>query len=110
MPSQPSHEILKAAVERAGVIVGVKNDGTGVKVTGGGWFSPSGVSINGKHDAATGRNVPGSGGVVPHVSISVSDTEQEAVMNGITEQLYKTGPSAAYDPALGAAVMLLNQP
>lgn len=97
-------------VERLGVIIGRKNDGTGVKVTGGGWFSPSGQSINGQHDPATGRNKPGTGGVVPHVSVSVSDGEQEAVMNGITEQLYKTGPSAAYDPALAAAVTLLQQP
>lgn len=97
-------------VERLGMVVGNRQDGTAVKITGGGWFTPRGTSIDGRHDAATGRNVPGSGGVVPDVTVNVSNAEQEAVMEGLTEQLYGSGPAAAYDPALGAAVDALNRP
>lgn len=94
-------------IEVGGIILGREQDGTGVKVTGGGWFSPRGTSIDGRHDA-TGRNIPGTGGVVPDIMVNVSAAEQEAVMEGITEQLYGSGSAAAYDPVLGAAVQQLS--
>ncbi len=97
-------------VERLGVIVGRAPDGTGAKITGGGWFGPSGRSINGRHDAATGRNVPGSGGVRPDIAVNVTDSEQAAVMDGIMNELYSAGPAAPYDPVLGAAVTALSRP
>lgn len=95
-------------VELFGVVVGRQPDGTGTKVTGGGWYGPSGRSIQGRHDAATGRNVPGSGGVRPDVVINVSDAEQEAIMTGLLEQLFGSGPAAANDPALAEAVTRLS--
>lgn len=96
-------------VEVLGVVVGRRPDGTGAKITGGGWYGPSGRSINGRHDPATGRNVPGSGGVRPDVVIHVSDAEQAAIMDGLAEQLFGTGPAAANDPALSAAITLLSK-
>lgn len=96
-------------VELFGVVVGRQPDGTGAKVTGGGWYGPTGRSIQGRHDPATGRNVPGSGGVRPDVVVNVSDAEQEAVMTGLLEQLFGSGPAAASDPALSEAVRRLSR-
>lgn len=96
-------------VELFGFVLGRQPDGTGAKITGGGWYGPSGRSIQGRHDPATGRNVPGSGGVRPDVLIHVSDAEQEAIMSGLTDQLFGSGPAAANDPALAEAVTRLSR-
>lgn len=95
-------------VERFGFVVGRRQDGTGAKITGGGWFGPSGRSIQGRHDAQTGRNVPGTGGVVPDLIVRVSDAEEEAILDGLVDQLFGTGPGAANDPALAAAISALR--
>lgn len=85
-------------------------DGAGMKVTSGGWYAPSGRNINGKHDPKTGRNIPGSGGVVPDVKIEVADAEHAAVMEGISEQLFGAASGAAKDSVLSAAISALSQP
>lgn len=95
-------------VERFGIVVGRRADGTGAKITGGGWYGPSGRSIQGRHDAQTGRNVPGSGGVVPDVSVPVTDAAEEAVLDGLVDQLFGTGSGAANDAALAAAITALR--
>ena len=43
-----------------------------------------------------------------HVIIHVSDAEQEAIMNGLTDQLFGSGSAAPHDPALQAAVRRLS--
>lgn len=83
-------------------------DGAGMKVTSGGWHAPSGRNIGGTHDPKTGRNVPGSGGVVPDISVSVSPDEAKAVAEGIEEQLFGAAAGAATDTALSAAIMALS--
>jgi C-terminal peptidase prc len=95
-------------VERFGFVVGRRADGTGAKITGGGWYGPSGRSIQGRHDPATGMNVPGTGGVRPDVVINVSAAEHEAIMDGLTDQVFGSGPAAAHDPALAAAIQRLR--
>lgn len=79
-------------------------DGAGMKVTSGGWHAPSGRNIDGKHDPKTGRNVPGTGGVVPDVPVRVSEDEAKAVQEGIDEQLFGAAAGASTDSVLKAAL------
>lgn len=95
-------------VERFGFVVGRRQDGTGAKITGGGWYGPSGRSIQGRHDPRTGMNAPGTGGVRPDVVVHVSGAEHEAIMDGLADQLFGSGPAAAHDPALAAAIRRLR--
>lgn len=83
-------------------------DGAGLKVTSGGWHAPSGRNIGGTHDPKTGRNVPGTGGVVPDITVAVSADEAKAVAEGIEEQLFGATAGAAADPVLRAAIMALS--
>ncbi len=78
-------------------------DGTGVRVTSGLWNTPRDRNLSGRHDPATGVNVPDSGGVVPDIAVTMTEEEENAALDGIAEQLYRTGGPAAVDPTLAAA-------
>lgn len=94
-------------VAPGGIVVGTRPDGTLIKVTEGGWYTPMDKSVEGKHDPATGRNVPGSGGVTPDAVVTQSDAEQEAAMKGIFEQLFGRGQGGK-DAVLDKAVEVLQ--
>jgi hypothetical protein len=40
--------------------------------------------------------------------INVSAAEHEAIMDGLTDQVFGSGPAAAHDPALAAAIQRLR--
>jgi len=92
-----------------GYVVGSREDGTIIKVTEGGWYTPNDRSVEGKHDPATGRNVPGSGGVTPDEKVAMSAEDETKVMVGINEQLFSRGAGAAADPVLSKAVEVLSR-
>lgn len=81
-----------------------RDDGTGLKVTTGGWYTPLGRSINGRFNAPLGPGGPSGGGVSPHLMIPLSQEQAQAVYKGLLDQLYQSGPPAASDPVLEAAV------
>lgn len=93
-----------------GIVIGSRGDGTAIKLTEGGWYTPSDRSVEGVHDPATGRNKPASGGVVPDEPVTVSEADELAVMKGLMEQLYGRGTGAANDAALAKAIEVLNRP
>lgn len=79
-------------------------NGIGVSVTAGGWNTPSDRNVSGRFDPAEGGVVPGSGGLRPDLVVPVP-SEQRAVVNlGLEDQLLGTGPAAADDPVLQAAL------
>lgn len=86
----------------------VRDDGTAIKVTGGGWYTPRGLSINGRFNGVVGPNGPGPGGVAPHVVIPLSEEQAKPAYEGLFNQLYQGGPAAASDPVLDAAVSILS--
>lgn len=96
-------------VAPGGIVVGSRADGTIIKVTEGGWYTPNDRSVEGKHDPATGRNVPGSGGVTPDASVTVSEDDETKVMVGINEQLFNRGTGAASDAVLSKAIEVLSR-
>lgn len=93
----------------SGVVVGSRADGTVIKVTEGGWYTPNDRSVEGRYDPATGRNVPGSGGVTPDAAVAMSEADENEVMIGINEQLFSRGSGASSDPVLEKAVEILGR-
>lgn len=116
--SASASEILSSALKewRRAVVIGSRTygkgcfqgilqgpDGTGVRVTNGLWNTPRDRNISGLFDPSTGRNAPGTGGVVPDIAVEVAPEVESTVMEGIVDQLVRTGGPAAVDPALAAA-------
>ncbi|MBI4061043.1 MAG: PDZ domain-containing protein [Elusimicrobia bacterium] len=87
-----------------------RQDGTIIKVTEGGWYTPLDRSVEGVHDPATGRNVPGSGGVKPDAVVAVSDQDESAAMKSIMLQLFGRPAGAVKDAALDKAIEVLSRP
>ncbi|OGR96562.1 MAG: hypothetical protein A2V88_00315 [Elusimicrobia bacterium RBG_16_66_12] len=96
-------------IHPSGIVVNSRGDGTLIKVTEGGWYTPQDRSVEGRHDPAAGHNVPGSGGVTPDEAVTVSPEDETKVLVGINDQLFGRGAGAASDPALEKAVEVLNR-
>lgn len=90
-----------------GFVVGSRGDGTALKLTEGGWYTPRDRSVEGVHDPATGMNKPGSGGVIPDESVTLTEAEELEVMKDLNAQLYGRPSTGAPDAALAKALEVL---
>ncbi|MFH2202667.1 MAG: S41 family peptidase [Elusimicrobiota bacterium] len=80
------------------------------KVTSERWHGPSGDWIDGKRDPETGAILPGTGGVIPNVAVSVTEDEERAVAKQIMRKLYGgTVANPVQDKVLDKAVELLSR-
>ena len=80
------------------------------KITSDRWHGPNGGWIDGKRDPQTGAILPGTGGVVPTVAVSVTEDEERAVAKQIMRKMYGgkiTNP--VQDKSLEKAVELLSR-
>lgn len=91
-------------------VVGTRPDGTIIKVTEGGWYTPNDRSVEGVHDPATERNIPGSGGVKPDEAVTMTIQDEKAAMKSIMRQMYDRPAGAVMDAALDKAVEVLSRP
>lgn len=80
----------------------------GLKVTQGGWFTPKGRSIQGKHDPKTERNIPGSGGVKADVIVPMDQKAEFEALQAVMKNLQSGGPSPDRDPLILKAIEILN--
>ena len=90
-----------------GLVVGGRGDGTAVKLTEGGWYTPRDRSVEGVHDPATGMNKPGSGGVTPDEAVTLTEAEEREVMKDLGAQLFGRPSTGAPDAALAKALEVL---
>lgn len=119
--SASASEIVAAALQENGraAIVGERTFGKGsfqtlvptegdssrsLRVTTGGWATPDGGSVESRHDAATGARLPGTGGVIPDVLVTLDDDQYAAVYRGIMNQLGGAPSMSEDDPILRAGL------
>jgi|CXWL01.1.fsa_nt_gi carboxyl-terminal processing protease len=98
---------MMTAIPRLGGLVS-RPDGTALHMTKGGWYTPQGRSVEGVHDPETGRNIPGSGGVMPNEMVMMSPDEERAVYLDILRQLSGRPAGNVKDAALEKAIEVLN--
>lgn len=81
---------------------------SGLKITGGRFYSGKGRTLPGRFDPAIRRNVPGSGGVAPDALVPMTEEQQAAAAAAREERLYGGEPGAVADPVLDKAVDILR--
>jgi C-terminal peptidase prc len=80
------------------------------KVTSERWHGPGGGSIDGDRDPGNGSIVPGTGGVVPTVAVTVTEDEERAVMKQIMRKMYGAKiKSPVQDKVLEKAVEIIGR-
>jgi carboxyl-terminal processing protease len=100
----PANSYGKFSVQQ---VIGLSK-GSGIKITTGRTYSGKGRSLPGTHDARTGQNVPGSGGVTPDEVAPMTEEEQGAVFMAMQERLHGESPAPVSDPVLDRAIQLLR--
>ncbi|OGR72377.1 MAG: hypothetical protein A2X40_04480 [Elusimicrobia bacterium GWC2_65_9] len=106
---QQVHPTVLPLYSYTGDVISYYQDGTLIKITEGGWYPPNDRSIEGKHDPATGMNIPESGGIVPDEIAKLSHDDEMKVMAGILAQLYQQVAPAVADPQLDKAIEVLDR-
>ena len=91
-------------------VMDYRKDGTMLMFTEGGWYPPDERSIEGVFDPAAGRNIPGSGGIVPDQIVELSQEDDEKIMTGLRTQLSTQIPSQVVDLQLDRAIEVLQRP
>lgn|GEM_PF-1572186 len=102
--SASASEILAAAMQdnrKAPAVIGGRSHGKGteqmifdaldgrwIKLTASRWFSPLGRGIDAQHDPVTGDAIPGTGGVLPDLSVEVLSEQAAKIAAGLVRQLF----------------------
>ncbi|MFA6093417.1 MAG: S41 family peptidase [Elusimicrobiota bacterium] len=87
-----------------------QGDGRSLKLTQNRWYSSADRTIDAQHDPDTGKEIAGTGGVVPDLSVELSEEQEAKIMGQIMEQLFKmpAKKEAVQDPVLEKAIEVLS--
>lgn len=119
--SASASEILSGALQDHGyAVIGSQTYGKGTEqvvfglpsggfiITENRWYTPSNRNINGTLDA-DGREIPGTGGITPNSSVTVSEAQAAKIMQDLLDQLYEVpGSGSEPDPVLAEAQKRLS--
>ncbi|HAM34830.1 MAG TPA: hypothetical protein DEB40_00715, partial [Elusimicrobia bacterium] len=124
--SASASEILSAALQdkrRGYTVIGSRSygkgtqqvimeqgDGRSLKITENRWHTPNDRNIDARHDPKTGEEIPGTGGVVPDIIVSVTAEQAAKIAKDIRLELFGRPLSnpRAPDPVLDKAIEVLS--
>jgi len=80
-----------------------------LKLTQNRWYTPKGRSIDAQKDP-DGREIPGTGGILPNIAVDVSEEQTDKIMNDITLELFERSvpEPRTPDPVLEKAIEVLS--
>ncbi|MFA6030240.1 MAG: S41 family peptidase [Elusimicrobiota bacterium] len=85
-------------------------DGRALKITENRWYTPNDRNIAAQADPKTGLEMPGTGGVVPNLTVEVSEDQRGKIMKSIMQDLFgrKQEGERPRDPVLEKAIEVLS--